>query len=105
MGKYSGVIGFGEQTVETSPGVWESTNVEKQVFGDIYKDTLRTEKTENVNDNISINMIISFLADSYANENFPLIKYASYRGTRWKVTSVAVEFPRLVLTLGGVYND
>ena len=25
MGKYSGVIGFGEQTVETSPGVWEST--------------------------------------------------------------------------------
>ena len=104
MAKYSGVIGFGT-TVETKPGVYKNIFIERQVFGDIYKDTKRSDKTEHLNDDISVNNIISFLADPYAHQHFHLIKYASYSGIRWKVTSVAVEFPRLLLTLGGVYND
>jgi hypothetical protein len=25
-------------------------------------------------------------------------------GANWKITNVEVEFPRIILTLGGVYN-
>ena len=47
---------------------------------------------------------ISLVADPYARENFHMIRYACFMGTRWEVTSVEVQYPRLVLTLGGVYN-
>lgn len=103
MGKYYGKIGYGI-TVETTPGVWETTIVERSVFGDVFKNARRLDNSEHLNDNISISNKISFLADPYALQNFHLIKYASYLGTLWKVTTVEEEFPRLVLTLGGVYN-
>lgn len=103
MGKFCGIIGYAD-TSETSQGVYMPVITERKVYGDIIKNTKKSEKSDSTNDNITLNNRISFIADPYAQKNFHLIKYCTFMGTRWKVTEVTVEYPRLVLTLGGVYN-
>lgn len=104
MGKYNGFIGYGN-SVETAPGVYKTVITEREVFGDSIINNKKSENPGQVNDNIVVNKQISFLADPYALHNFHLIKYATYLGTKWKVISASEQYPRLVLTLGGVYND
>jgi len=104
MAKYSGKIGFYE-TVETSPGIWEEQIVEKKYIGDIVKNFKRYQNVGEISDNISLSNNISIIADMYAYSNFNKIKYITYLGTKWKVDSIEVERPRLILSIGGVYNE
>jgi hypothetical protein len=30
--------------------------------------------------------------------------YVEFMGTKWKITNVEVQYPRLILSVGGVYN-
>lgn len=101
--KFYGKIGFGE-TVEKSDGIWADTIVEKDYYGDILKNVKRSEDAAKVNDDISISNQLSIVSDPYLTNHFHAIKYVTMFGTNWKVTSVEVQFPRLLLTLGGVYN-
>lgn len=103
MAKYYGKIGYAVSS-ETVPGVWNEGITERDVYGDVIKNTKRADSGSKVIDDISVSMSVSFLADAFAINNFHLIKYATYLGSKWKVTTVEVEHPRLVLTLGGVYN-
>lgn len=103
MAKFYGAIGYGK-SVETSPGVWEDQITERMYRGDLIRNSRRLQSSENLNDNINISNQISIVADPYANENFHLMKYASFMGTKWKITDVEVQYPRLILTVGGVYN-
>jgi len=104
MGKFYGPIGYGV-TEETRPGVWTNNITEREVYGEVIKNTKRTENSEKVNKDISVSVQISFLADPYALQNFHLIKYAKYLGVKWEVTLVDESYPRLILTLGGLYHD
>lgn len=104
MAKYSGKVGYGPNSVETKPGVWEEVIVERQYVGDILRNTRRLQSGESVNDDLSVNNMISIVADPYANENFFAIRYVQWMGTLWKVTEVEVQSPRLLLRLGGKYN-
>lgn len=101
--KFYGKIGFGE-TVEKSDGIWVDTIVEKDYYGDILKNVKRSEDAAKVNDDISLSNQLSIVSDPYLTNHFHAIKYVTMFGTNWKVTSVEVQFPRLLLTLGGVYN-
>lgn len=103
MGKFCGAIGYSIQE-ETRPGVWTNVITEKKVFGETIKVNFRTERSENLNDNLSISSQVSFIANAYARENFQFIKYCKFKGVLWKVVSIDVEFPRIILTLGGIYN-
>lgn len=104
MGKYFGNIGYAV-TKETVPGIWEEGVTEKEYYGDLIKNTSRKyESGEGLNDNITISNNISIVADAFAYENFSHIRYAEFMGARWIVTNVEVQHPRLILTLGGVYN-
>ena len=103
MAKYCGNIGFAE-TVETRPGVWEDKITEYVYYGDLTRNTRRLQSGSNLNDNINIANNISIVADPYANKNFHKIRYIELMGTKWKVSDVEVQFPRLILTLGDVYN-
>ena len=103
MAKYCGNIGFAE-TVETRPGVWEDKITEYVYYGDLTRNTRRLQSGSNINDNINITNNISIVADPYANKNFHKIRYVEFMGTKWKVSDVEVQFPRLILTLGDVYN-
>lgn len=102
-GKWYGEIGFAE-TVETRPGVWEEQITKHNYYGDVIRNTRRLQ-TANLNDDINVSNEISVLADPYAYQNFHSIRYLEFMGSKWKVTNVEVQYPRLILSLGGVYND
>lgn len=103
MAKFYGEIGYGTST-ETAPGVWTDVITEIKYHGDVVKNTRRLESGEGLNDNININNLISIVADPYANNNFHNMRYVKWMGTLWKISNVDVQRPRLVLTIGGVYN-
>lgn len=103
MAKWSGKIGF-EKTTETKPGVWVEEFTERSYYGDVIRNSRRLQTTDQVNDNITISNQLSIVADPYAYENFHSIRYATFMGTKWKITDIEVQYPRLLLTLGGVYN-
>ena len=103
MPKFFGKVGFGI-TQETSPGVWVDKITERDYRGDVTKMVRRLEGSEYLNDNLTVSNTISILADAFASENFFAIRYIQWGGARWKVSSVEVQRPRLILTLGEVYN-
>lgn len=104
MAKFSGMIGFAE-LVETKPGVWAEDIIEHKYYGDLVRNNRRLQSANQLNDDINIANEISIIADPYAKQNFHSMRYVKFMGTKWKVSSVDVQYPRLILSLGGVYND
>ena len=104
MARFFGVIGFSEGQVETAPSVYEESIVEKEFYGDVIKDTRQLEGSDKVLPDIAVNNSISVLADGYANEHFHAIRYVKWAGVLRIVSDVEVQFPRLLLRLGGVYH-
>ena len=105
MAKFYGKIGYAE-TKETPPnsGVWVEELIERNSSGDIIRNTSRQQPSENLNDNLTINNIFSIIGDPYAYLNFHKMRYITWMGASWKITNVEVQRPRLLLTIGGVYN-
>lgn len=103
MAKFYGLIGFGE-AVETAPGVWEDSITERPYFGDVLRNSRRLQTTDRVNDNLNISNEISIVADPYAMTNFHSMRYVTYMNTKWKVSNVTVQYPRLVLTIGDLFH-
>lgn len=103
MAKYYGKIGYAELT-ETEQGIWEEKIVERPYYGDTIKNTRLLQNSNMTNDNVNISNQISIVADPYANEHIYSMRYATFQGTKWKVTNVDVQYPRLILSLGGLYN-
>lgn len=103
--RFYGEVGYGESTETPSgSGVWEYAITEVAYRGDVIRNTRRLESGEGLNDDLTVNNSISIVADEYANEHFFNIKYVVWQGIRWVVSSVEVRSPRLILSLGGVYN-
>ena len=90
MSKWFGKIGYAV-TNETEPGIWDETILEREYYGDM-------------NDNILLANVVSILADPFAIENCFHMAYAEIMGTKWKISEVEVQYPRLILTIGGVWN-
>ena len=103
MGKWFGKIGYAV-TEETAPGVWVEQITERTYYGDIIRNTRRLQTSDKLNDDINVSNEISIVADPFARDNFHAMRYIEFMGTRWKVSSVEVQYPRLILSLGGVYN-
>lgn len=103
MARFYGTIGY-VKTVETEPGMWEEQKTERQYSGELVKNTRRLESSGGVNDNVNISNEVSIVADPYAYENFHAMRYIKFMGAKWKISNVEVRYPRLILTIGGVYN-
>lgn len=104
MAKYFGKVGYAEQ-VETVPGVWEEKIIERKYYGDVVRNIRKLEKSENLNDDINVSMEISIVADPYAIQNFHAIRYIEFMGSLWKIYNIEVNYPRLVLTIGGLCTN
>lgn len=103
--RFYGLVGYAV-TEETAPGVWMETIEERPYYGDFSRNlNSRADSTNQVNDDILLNNRFSIIADPYAIQNFSLIKYIIFMDVKWKVTSVEVQYPRLILSTGGVYNE
>ena len=104
MAKYFGKIGYG-MTEEVSPGVYEERINERTYYGDVSRNVRRYQRGESVNDNLELDNTVSIVADPFAFEHFSEIRYIVWNGAKWKVKSVEIQYPRLSLTIGGVYNE
>lgn len=103
MAKFYGPIGYVER-IETEPGVWEDQVTERKYSGDFIRNTSKFQTSGEVNDNVDVSNEISIVSDPYAIKKFCYIRYLEYMGIKWKITNVEVKYPRLILTVGGVYN-
>lgn len=103
MAKFYGKIGY-VKTVEVEPGIWEEQVTERSYYGDITRNTSSFQPSGGVNDNFNISNNISVIADPYATENFQYMRYVEFKGAKWKVSNAEIQYPRIILTLGGVYN-
>jgi hypothetical protein len=105
MARFFGEVGYGD-SVETpiNSGVWVDVITEFPYQGDVIRNTRKLEEGESVNADITVGNSISVVADEYAFEHFFKIKYVRWAGVLWTVTMVEVRSPRLILSLGSVYN-
>lgn len=107
MPKFYCKIGYAiPQEDPQGSGIWVDTIVERTYYGDVVRNNRRLENSGQLNDNVRISNSFSIVADEYAYNYFHLIKYIEYNGVKWVVQTVdASTPPRLVLDVGGVYNE
>lgn len=104
MPRFYDEVGYAT-TVESTPGVWTPTIIKKFYYGEVVKDFTRISDTNTTtNSELNVSNKFSILPDSYGFEHFGKIRYVKWMNTKWKVTSVDVQPPRLILSVGGVYN-
>lgn len=101
--RYCGMIGY-ETTSDDGTGIYVSSVIEKKAKGDVVSNRLRVSDGVSVNSDFKINNKISIVSEPFALNNFQNIRYAVWRGTKWKVESVEIALPRIILTLGGEWN-
>ena len=106
MAKFYGTIGYAEtyEGIGDEEGIRKDRNIERPYYGDATRNTRRWENGSDIHDNLQINNQISIVADAYAWEHFFAMKYIRWMGTLWKVTNVEVQRPRLLITIGDVWN-
>lgn len=103
MAKFHGLIGFVEH-VDNGSGVHEEKIVERVYYGDANRISHRLQPADQLNDNLYMSMEFSIISDPYAMRNYHLMRYVKFKGTAWKITNVTEQYPRLILSVGGVYN-
>ena len=104
MARYHGKVGFLIPKDNQETGIAEPEVVEKPFFGTVLEHVRRWETTEHINDNLTVANQIAITADDFAFKYASSIAYVEYMGGLWKVTSIRVKRPRIILTLGGVWN-
>lgn len=104
MAKYIGRIGFVTH-VETSVGVYEPSLEFVKIRGDVLKDYASWQKSDSVNDDINISNKISIVATKEVINNISIIKCVEYAGSLWKINGIEIQRPRIILTIGGIYNE
>ena len=101
--KYSGKIGYYSETEEC--GITDYSINERPYTGDIVRNYTKWQNGESVNDNLNISNQISIVADAFSLANIENMKYITWLGTKWKIEGIEVRYPRLIINVGGVYNN
>lgn len=87
-------------------GVSKPEIVEKKYKGDVLRNIYRwASAQDSTNDNISLNNSVSVIADDFALGNLGNMKYIIWRGSKWKIYSFEENRPRIIIFMGGVYNE
>lgn len=103
MPKCSGVIGY-TLAVETQPGVWTEDVTEKKYYGDIVRDNRKIVDQGVINNGITISNNISIVSNKFMLENMAFMTYITFMGSKWRINSVDIKPPRIIITIGGLYN-
>ena len=102
--RFYGNVGYVD-TVETKPGVWEEVYTERPYYGDMNRMIGKWQSSDKLTDDKRLNNEISIVADEYAFKHFSAIHYVVIEGVKWKVDTITVLHPRLILEVGGVFNE
>ena len=103
MAKWYGQIGFGE-TTEVERGIYKFVITEHPYYGDLSSQRYSAATADQINDDVKMTNTLSIVADPYAMEHCGYMKYVVIHNCLWKVNSVEIQYPRLVIQIGGVYN-
>lgn len=104
MAKFAGLVGYVTES-ETTDGVWTPVSNARMMQGDILRGASVSQNTEKVNKDVTLQHRISVIGDAFAYANFFDIKWVEYLGIKWEVTMIEIIKPRVILTLGGVWNS
>ena len=104
MAKFAGLVGYVTQA-ETVPGVWSPVEQTRMMKGDFYMESSRHQNGDKVNKDIALNHRVSLVGDAYTFENYYAIRWIEIEGVKWEVTSIEVKRPRLIVNIGGLYNE
>lgn len=105
MAKWFGKIGYVSH-VQTAPSVWKNQETVREYFGDVMRNSSSWRgNPDSTNDDLTIDVQISIVADPYAYQHFSSMKWIELYDTKWKITKVEPRYPRLVLSVGGVCNE
>lgn len=102
-----GNVGFQLPLREIRPGVWKPEEiVTKHYAWELDRLYNSESRSTTANVEMRLNNTISIVADPFLNDNIASIIYVEFLGAKWQVSSIdASNPPRLLLTLGGRYND
>lgn len=103
MAKFYGAVGYAESK-EIRPGVWDEVITERNYYGDVLRFSRRFQSADKSTDDVLIDTQISIVTDPYAIDNLHSIRYVEFMGTKWEVSNIEPQYPRILLTLGGLYN-
>lgn len=103
MAKFYGKIGYG--STSGTNGVYDVDITEREYYGDITRNLNKIEPSSQLNDDFNISNTLSIVADPYAFRNFQLMRYVEWMGTKWKIRNIEVQYPRLIINVGGIWND
>ncbi len=102
MTRFSGTVGFTNPV--KNAGVTKDVITERPYVGNEETNTRYFSNADSVLGKINFQTTLSIMADPYALENYKKIRYVEWAGAKMIVESVKRDRPRLILTLGGVYN-
>lgn len=102
MSRFSGKLGF-MMTRETEEGVWLEDVVELPAKGTIRSLYVRNDNSSSVNTNLRLTNEINILMDTKVETYLKTLKYVVWKGSKWEVLSIGVNYPRLTINLGGLY--
>lgn len=105
--RFHGTVGIATST-ETAPGVWQDVITERTFYGDVVRNTRRLVPPvlipPELNSNLTLENSFSILGDADAYATFMNFRYITWEGNRWTITNVEVARPRLILTIGELWN-
>lgn len=104
--RFSGEIGFAQSVEGTGNhiGIWEDVITERHYYGDVLQNYHRWEQGIDINENLNLSNKISIFADRFCLDNYFKMRYVVLNGCRWKITNIEIQRPRMILTIGGVWN-
>jgi hypothetical protein len=103
MAKFSGLVGYVTQE-EQVPGVWSPVEKTAMMKGDVIRLSSTYQDNGKVNSDMSLNHRVSLIGDAYAFENYFKLKWVDFNGLRVEINSIEMQRPRIIITLGGVWN-
>ena len=104
MSKCSGMIGY-TLAVETQPGVWTESITEKKYYGDIIKDNRKIVDSSEINGSVIVDNRISVVSNSFMLDNMEFMRYITFMNSKWKIRSLDINPPRIIISMGGLYNE
>ena len=103
--KFFGQVGIVQSEEDpVGSGIWIEKETEHDCYGDVNRVNRTWEHAAKLNDDFNVSNEISILCDPFINENLRWIRYVVWNGVKWKVSGIEVQYPRLTLSIGGVYN-
>lgn len=104
MAKYCGYVGYATES-ETATDVWTETITERKVYGDVLRNYRKMQHGSDPNPSIDVSNEFSIIADAYARDHFFSMRYITWMGAKWKITSAEPRYPRIIIQVGGLWNE